>query len=75
MAAPAVLDEGVVEEPGKDLESDVHTAGAPLHLLLLFGRLLMTRLSADSTNEVEMVSPARWRSPSLGMPAEASAAR
>ena len=57
MAAPAVLDEGVVEEPGKDLESDVHTAGAPLHLLLLFGRLLMTRLSADSTNEVEMVSP------------------
>ena len=73
MAAPAVLDEGVVEEPGKDLESDVHTAGAPSHLLLLFGRLLMTRLSADSTNEV--VSPARRRSPSLGMPAEASAAR
>ena len=35
VAAPAVLDEGVVEEPGKDLESDVHTAGAPSHLLLL----------------------------------------
>ena len=35
MAAPAVLDEGVVEEPGKDLESAVHTAGAPSHLLLL----------------------------------------
>jgi hypothetical protein len=53
----------VVEDPGADLEQQVGAAGCPPHLLLLTMRLLITWLTADSVNAVEMASPAWRRSP------------
>jgi hypothetical protein len=62
--AVEVVGEVVVEDSGADLEQQVGSAGCPAHLLFFDQmRLLMTWLTADSTNAVEMVSPARWRSP------------
>jgi hypothetical protein len=58
-----VADELVIEGAGADLEQEVGAAGCPAHLLFLTVRLLMTWLTADSVNAVEMASPARWRSP------------
>ena len=58
-----VAGELVVEDVGADLEQEAGAAGCPAHLLFLTMRLLMTWLTADSVNAVEMASPARWRSP------------
>jgi hypothetical protein len=63
MPAAEVVGQVVVEDPGADLEQHVCASGRPAHLLLLTMRLEMTWLIADSTKELEMVSPARWRSP------------
>lgn len=58
--AVEVVGEVVVEDSGADLEQQVGAAECPPHLLFFDQmRLLMIWLTADSTNEVEMVSPAR----------------
>jgi hypothetical protein len=50
----------VVEDAGADLQQQVGAAWCPAHLLFfLTMRLLMTWLTADSVNAVEMASPAR----------------
>jgi len=53
----------VVEDAGADLEEEVSSSWGPAHLLFFTMRVLMTWFTADSTKELEMVSPARWRSP------------
>ena len=52
----------VVESAGADLEQEVG-AVVPAHLLFLTVRLLMTWLTADSVDAVQMASPTLSRSP------------
>jgi hypothetical protein len=53
----------VVEHPGADLEQQVGATGVQRICCFLTMRLLITWLTVDSTNAVEMASPARRRSP------------
>jgi len=64
--ASVVVGEGVVEDPGADLQEQMGTEEVPAHLLLLTMRLLITWLTVHSTNEVEMASLVRWRPRSWG---------
>ena len=57
-----VAGELVVEDAGAALEQEVGAAGVQRICCFLTMRLLITWLTADSVNAVEMASPARWRS-------------
>ena len=59
---PAGEVSGVIEDPGAHLQEQLGALRGPAHLLFC-DHLDTIWLTADSTNEVEMVSPARWRSP------------
>src|SRR5437879_850471 len=61
-----VVGEGVVEDPGADLEQEVRSSRRPPHLLLL-DHALAPWLTVDSAKAVEIRSPARCSSPWLGM--------
>jgi hypothetical protein len=54
-----VVGELVVEDPDTDLQQEVRATRGQRICCFLTMRLLTSWLTADSTNEVEMVSPAR----------------